>query len=61
MFLAYLIIFGLFAELSLPIYSDDFQDVEVKKEHFEQDTVSCEHMQQNFIWNRSLVFNNWLS
>ena len=59
--LAYLFMFVLFAELGSPIYSDDFKDVEVKKEHFEQDTVSCEHMQQNFIWNRSLVFNNWLS
>ena len=49
MVLAYLFMFVLFADLGSPIYSDDFKDVEVKKEHFEQDTVSCEHMQQNFI------------
>ena len=56
-----LFMFVLFADLGSPIYPDDFKDVEVKKDYFEQDTVSCEHMQLNFIWNRSLVFNNWLS
>ena len=39
----------LFAELGSPIYPDNFQDVEVKDEPLEPDTVSCEHMQPNFI------------
>ena len=47
--LAYPFMFVLFAELGSPIYPDDFKDVEVKDKHFEQDIVSSEHMQQNFI------------
>ena len=41
-----------FAELGSPIYPDHFQDVEVKDEPLENDTVSCEHIQQNFILKR---------
>ena len=29
-------------ELDFPVYPDDFQDVEVKDEPLEYDTVSCE-------------------
>ena len=47
--LAYLFMFVLFAGLGSPIYPDDFHYVEVKDEPLEQENVSCEHMQQNFI------------
>ena len=42
--------FVLFEGLGSPIYPDDFQDVEVKDEPLEPDTVSCEHMQDIFIF-----------
>ena len=37
----YLFMFVLFEGLGSPIYPDDFQDVEVKDEPLEPDTVSC--------------------
>ena len=39
--LTYLFMFVLFAELGSPFYPDDFQDIEVKDEPLEPDTVSC--------------------
>ena len=39
----YLFMFVLFEGLGSPIYRDDFQDVEVKDEPLEPDTVSSAH------------------
>ena len=39
--LTYLFMFVLFAELGSPFYPDDFQDIEVKDEPLEPDTVGC--------------------
>ena len=37
--------FALFEGLGSQIYPNDFQDVEVKDEALEPDTVSCKHFQ----------------
>ena len=46
----YLFKFVLFEGLDSPIYPDDFQDVVVKDEPLEPDTVSCKHMQDIFVF-----------
>ena len=38
--------------LDCPIYPPDFQDVEVKDEPLEPDTVSCKHILQNLIFKQ---------
>ena len=38
--------------LGSPIYPPDFQDVEVKDEPLEPDTVSLKHILQNFIFKQ---------
>ena len=46
--LAKLSMFVSFEGLCSPIYPDDFQDVEVKDEPLEPDTVSCKRILQSF-------------
>ena len=38
--------------LGSPIYPPDFQDVEVKDEPLEPDTVSCKHILQNLLFKQ---------
>ena len=46
----YLFMFILIEGLGSQIYSDDFQDVAVKDEPLEPDTVSCKHVQDIFVF-----------